>query len=155
MAILAALGLNGAGCAGRPVLAVPLAMVNKDLGLFPAKQYVRVADAHSTPDQGVARIVLLRPTIYGAGSDFKVVVRRGDQINNIGLCPPKTSLCFDEQPGEMEISISADSPHYTKFDLAGGKVHYLKFKPHLTWAGLTELDSQEGEKTLSQCLPPP
>jgi len=81
LSVLSCCGLILAGCAGRPVLSVPLASSNKHTGWFPAKQYVQVADPNTTPEQGVARIVVLRPGIFGAGSDFKVMLRRGPEIS--------------------------------------------------------------------------
>ena len=128
----------------------------QSVGYFPAKQFAPVANPQSTPERTMARIIILRAqTVYGHAFDHKVLVRYGDQITTIGTVPPKTSLCFDEPAGEMEISISADHPHFTKFNLSGGMNHYLQWAPHLTWSGLVELGAEEGKRKLRECIQPP
>jgi nitrous oxide reductase accessory protein NosL len=117
-------------------------------------QYVPMPDqSKAVDDPAKGRIYVMRPASVGGGVGMNV----SDSGNPIGKTGPKGFLCWERQPGDAEISSSAENVSKVSVPVRPGSIHYV-FQ-HLRmgiWIARNELElvgEEEGKKQLKKCKP--
>jgi hypothetical protein len=122
-------------------------------GCASTKQFVPLPDQNKLVGADKARIYVVRPTTMGCGVPMKV--SDGGQL--IGQTGPKSYLCWERNPGAVEITSKAENKAKLPLNAEPGKAYYIQqhVRMGILYARnkLTLLNEAEGKEMVSKCSP--
>lgn len=125
------------------------------LGCATPQQLVHFPDAKKVvEDTSKGRIYVIRPGLTGIGISADISID-GEIIGSTG---PQSYLCWEQEPGNIEISGKADNVSEVEVNVLAGQVYYVIQKLHFGWITtdnqLTVVSEAEGKEALKKCKPP-
>jgi len=118
-------------------------------------QYVPLPD-QTKPIQnpGMARIYVMRPGSLGSAVSMDVT----DGGTLIGKTGPKGILCWERQPGEIELVSESENTYKLPLKVERGMVYYIKQHVRMGWlyarTKLSLLSESEGKEMMAKCKLP-
>lgn len=125
------------------------------VGCASTKQYVVIPNQSAiVEDPEKARIYVLRPVSLGGAVPMKV--QDGETV--VGVTGPKGALCWEREPGPVDISSHAENVDHLKINTEKGMVYYLlqrvKMGFMIARTKLEQMSKEEGETNLKKCKIP-
>ena len=134
---LALILLCGAGCATMSTQAVALPDLNKQI---------------DNPQMG--RIYVIRPTMYGGALSMQIT----DNGKLIGITMGNSYLCWEREPGKVEIAAKAENLSVVSLDVQPAKSYYICQHVGMGWwtarNTLELVSEQKGKEFIKECTPP-
>ena len=124
-------------------------------GCASTQQYVRFPDQSKTvEDVNKARVYVVRPSVVGGAISMKV--SDGDTL--IGKTGPKGYLCWERNPGSMELKGKCENTSCLTVQVEQGKVYHVKQSPRMGFFiarnKLEQVSAKEGRELVGKCKPP-
>jgi hypothetical protein len=105
-------------------------------------------------DASKGRIYVIRPGWTGLGISTDI----GVDGKVIGSTGPKSYLCWEQTPGYVTISATADNVGEVEVNVMAGQVNYIIQKLHFGWITtdnqLNIVSEGDGKAALKKCKPP-
>lgn len=135
-------------------LAALFLLVGTLFGCGSAKQYVKMPDlAKAIENPEKARIYVVRPQWYGKAKFMEVY--DGDKL--IALTKGETYVCWERDPGIVEIKSESENTDVLEIKVEKGKTYYIWQQVNMGfWSArtsLVQLSEAEGKEKLAKCRP--
>ncbi len=123
-------------------------------GCVTASQSVPLPDLNaSIDDESKARIYVLRPSSMGSAVPFNVF----ENDIKMGVLGPDSFLCWEREPGLIEISVKSENLSKVSLDVEAGNVYYIKANVQMgvlkARVKLETLDENTGSELVGKCKP--
>ena len=124
-------------------------------GCASTQQFAPFPDqSKSVEDPSKARIYVVRPTSFAAGIPMKV----SDGKTLIGKTGPHGYLCWERNPGDMEVISKAENTARLPLKVEKNKVYYIgqHVRMGILFARnkLSKLAESDGKAKVKECRPP-
>lgn len=124
-------------------------------GCASTTQYVHFPDQSVVlEDAAKARIYVARPTSFGGA--VSMTVSDGETV--IGKTGPKGFLCWEREPGEMQLKGKAENTDLEKVNIEKGTVYYFQQSVRMgimmARNDLHQVSGEEGAEIVGKCKPP-
>ncbi|MCD4653090.1 DUF2846 domain-containing protein [bacterium] len=137
------------------LLVLYLLVVSMFIGCASTKQFVHFPDQmKQVEDLSKARIYVVRPTSFGSAVSMKV----SDGQKLIGKTGPNGYLCWERDPGVLEVFGKAENTASLVLEVKKGVVYYIQqhirmgiFMARNKLSQLTDID---GKVMVAKCKPP-
>ena len=130
-------------------------MVVLGVGCASTRQVVPFPDQSvQVEDPSMARIYVLRPSTYGGAISMRVL----DDDELIGRTGPRGFLCWEREPGEIEVVGRAENTFTLPISLEAGEVYYIEQRVRMGLLSarnqLDQLSEERGKLLLERCREP-
>ena len=105
-------------------------------------------------DPSMARIYVMRPSNIAGAVSMRVL----DDDRLIGRTGPRGFLCWEREPGDMEMVSRAENTYKLPMTLEAGEVYYIEQQPRMGFLfarnRLSQLSEEQGKEVLERCNEP-
>lgn len=134
------------------LLSVGCASTDSNKPTFKTTQMVAMPDtSKSVVNTQKARIYLMRPSVFGGLASMKVF----DGETQIGNIRGNSYLCWDRDPGTLELHDTAENKSHMELKVEAGHTYYILQKVRMGWikpcSDLSEIPEDEAQRYLATC----